>query len=206
MIIDPLTKELIGLVGDILVAASAAVVAIFTAIGVTKWRSEMKGKARFEIARELVGLVNQFCDQYVGARNIAVFFQEYSDREKSEEEGSEETRLRNEFYARDKRVHQLYQTLNQLRKFSWQAEIVFTKSFSELVEPFRQAYRDLRAAVDICCSSSLEQVLSGTASDERDVQGLEQYRDIVYGHEGDDCSQLVETASNAFIAFLKEEI
>lgn len=187
-------------------AASATVVAIFTAIGVTQWRSEMKGRARFEIAREIVGLINQFCDQYTRTRQAPIFFQEYSSRDKREEEGQEEARYRDELYARDRRVQILYETLIKLRKTSWQAEIVFTKEFGEHLEPFRRAYKDLRKAVDVYCSTYLERAMEGALPDITEIRLLEEHRRVIYGDEEDEYSQRIANAVDEFVAYLKKEL
>lgn len=204
--IDPYAKEWISLIGNVMVAASAAVVAIFAAIGVTNWRSEMKGKARFDIAREIVGLINQFCDQYARAREAVITFQEYSDRDKGDEEGIEEAKCRDELYARDRRVQSLYRTFNQLRETSWQAEIVFSKGLSERLGPFKQAYEELRTAVDVYCSSFLEHAMEGTQPDEAEVQLLEQYREAIYGNEEDEYSKRIQSAVDGFILYLRREL
>lgn len=204
--IDPYVIEWIGLIGNALIAVSATAVAIFTAIGVTNWRSEMRGKVKFDVAREIVGLIHQFCDQYARAREAAMTFQEYSERDKGDEEGADEERCRDELYARDRRIQKLYRTLNQLRETSWQAEIVFSKGLSDLLEPFKQAYEEVRTAVDIYCSSFLEHAMKGTEPDEAEVQLLEEYREVVYGTAGDNYSILVEDAVEKFISYLRKEL
>jgi hypothetical protein len=46
--------EIIAAIKDVLVALAAAITAIVAIVGLTSWRRELKGKAEFEVARNLI--------------------------------------------------------------------------------------------------------------------------------------------------------
>jgi len=136
--------DLISIISDILVGAAA----IMAIIGLQQWRVELLGKTRFELARKMVLLAQEFRDKLFYARNPATFGGEAKQRVIQENEKPEESIILNEHYTRLQRLQGLQETLRHLHEASWEAEIILKPEHAELIKPFEEIYSSLLTAIN----------------------------------------------------------
>jgi len=200
---QPWFVEIVSFISDVVVGLSALVVSIAAVLGLFQWRSELKGKARLDMARRLALLAYQFRDQYMSARSMITFFQESSDREKLPSETKSETDYRNEYYARINRVRLLQETMRELYQAAWEAEVIFNKNVEALIKPLANSFNELWIAVDTYFSRYIERASKEVTVDASDLSWLEKYQRTIYGHADDDHTKLVAESVMHFVQEIK---
>jgi len=157
--------EILGMVTDTIVAI-AGLLGIF---GLWQWRHELIGKRKFEVASRLMMLALQFRDQFRFVRNPGTWANETLERQKATDETPQESQLRDEYFARMKRVQNLQPLLQQLLHASWEAETFLGDDDAKLVVPFEQSFNHLYQSVIVyfedqlrlLSSSNTQSVLPG---------------------------------------------
>lgn len=200
---QPWFVELISVTSDICVGLSAISVAIAAALGLSKWRSELKGKTRLEMARRLTLLAYTFRDQYLSARSMITFAQESTDREKLPSEKQKETLYRDEYFARMNRVRLLQNTMREIYQAAWEAEIVFDIDVENLIKPLGTSFDELYAAVDTYFSRHIEAYSEETLPDGYHSPWLEAHFEIVYGDADDKHAKAVTAKAKHLVQKIK---
>jgi len=205
---QPWFVELISVISDICVGLSALIVAIAAALGLSQWRSELKGKAQLEMARRLTLLAYTFRDQYISARSMFTFPQESIDREKLPSEEQKETNYRNEYFARRNRVRLLQDTMRELIQAAWEADVVFDRNVNveDLIEPLGKSFDELFDAVGTYFSRHIERTSKGASPDEYDSPWLKEHREIVYGHAEDKHAKAVTARAKYLVETIKSAV
>src|SRR4030042_3575314 len=96
--------EMVSLAKDIVVGVSAIVVAGVAIYGLNRWQKELAGKAKFEIARNLILLGFQLEADFESARSPFTWSGKSADRERKDNETKDESFILNEWHARKKRL------------------------------------------------------------------------------------------------------
>jgi hypothetical protein len=194
---QPWFVEFISVMSDIIVGLSAILVSIAAVVGLTQWRSELKGKARLDVARRLTILAYQFRDQYLSARSMVTFGQESLEREVLPSETANEARYRNEYFARMNRLRLLQGTMRELQQAAWEAEVVFETDVEGLVNPLAKSFNDLWVALDTYFGHHIERARIGSSPDASDAGWLREYHRTIYGHAEDEhAKSVVENVKN----------
>jgi hypothetical protein len=183
--------ELISVSSDIIVGLSAILLSVAALSGLTQWRSELKGKARLDMARRLAILGYQFRDQYLSARGMFTFSQEFTEREQLPDENADEARYRNEYFARIKRLRLLQETMRELYQATWEGEVVFDIDVESLIKPLAKSFNDLYVALDTYFGHHIERVRIGAPPDSPDAAWLREYHKTIYGHAEDENARFV---------------
>ena len=145
-IVDMVTACAIVLAG-IITACGAIAAAKF---GLGAWRKEMHGKAKFEIARESVRLAYESRHRFESARSV-VFPSEAADRKRSPSEEEGERKLRDEQFARMRRMDNLATTLIRMREVVWESQVLFGHQIAcklqELNTQYGKVFQKLSSAI-----------------------------------------------------------
>lgn len=202
---QPWFEELVQVVGDLATLITSVIVAIVALYGLSQWKKELKGKAKYEVAKRLIYNAFKFRDQYKRARGMWVDISVASSREKFHEEKENETVYRDEYFARIQRVHPLQKTLREMYHASWEGEILFENiDFGELIEPFEDSFNDLYFAINTYFGRYIERSMQNAEVSKEDQSWLKEYRKIYYGYSNDDCATQIEDITNTFVADLKD--
>jgi hypothetical protein len=118
----------------------AAIVGIF---GYFKWRREMVGRAKFDIAVKLIRISLQIQDKFRFARNIFSFSSESISRQKREDESHEESSVLDEHYAHIKRIEFLKESLLELRTTMLEAEAILASIDLSPIDNLFKLYQEL---------------------------------------------------------------
>ena len=144
--------ELSSLLKDIFLGVSAIIVALVGIIGLTTWKSQLKGKARFDVARTIMRLAFKLREDFKSARSLISWAIEFADRVKIRDESEGESQVLNEWHVKRQRLRPLGKHLHELQEAGWEAEAIFdadaSVKVSESIAGFRQSYGRLASAID----------------------------------------------------------
>lgn len=178
---------MIEVISDIIVGLSAVVVAVFAALGLNAWRRELTGKAKFELAKRLVFLAIKLKAGFGWARRWDTYSGEYASRERRRDESQEESRVLDEWYARERRLERLRPDLAELEQAGWEAEILLeedkSKQVQEVVRVFREAWAELDTAVYEYFDNEHREACGSLMFENREQhrEWLKGLRHIIYG-------------------------
>jgi hypothetical protein len=170
-------------------------------IGINQWRTELKGKAKYELARRVVTLAFQFQDGLDMARDSFTYPGEWAERTSNDNEARNETNIQNEYYARRTRLTPLMQTALELHTVRWEVEIIFGKDVAQLIQVLEVIYRDLDGALWLYFESRLDQIRGESSSED-----MRELKKQVYGFPGDVQSQAAHQAVENLVEKLKTHI
>lgn len=196
---QPWFNDLISLLGEIVVGISASIVAIVAILGLTQWRKELQGKARFEAARKLAYLAYQFRDQYKNARGKLIAASESSGRYRHQDETVPESQHRDECFARINRLRLPQETLKEINQVCWEAEVLFGRDIGGLIEPFEELFNRLHSAVEMYFGYHIERSTKGVSEPQLDPAWLDEKFYIIYGHGEDAISKSVDAIVANFV-------
>jgi len=145
--------DIASLIRDILIAGAAATTAIVAVIGLKSWSSELKGKADFEIARNLIRSTYKLRDEISSSRSAFIQASEFPNNYYSV--GSKATDKETadawaHMYAN--RWKPVWEALQEFDANSLEAEALWGKTIKEKTNDLRSCVRDLRIAMDATIS------------------------------------------------------
>jgi hypothetical protein len=182
--------SIIGNVSQLLVSLAA----IAGIIGYWKWRVELVGKTKFDIARKILNLAYESRKEVLVARNIITSSYESRDRQKAEGEDREIAQILDEFYARQKRLKRLDEINQELFQCEWEAEVFLNHDISTMVQLLQNKIRELPISQNILFNQRLRYAKmtperrhgSFEAMTKEMADNDERNENIVYGTEGDE--------------------
>ena len=197
--------ELVSLVSDIVVGLCAIAVAIVAVFGLRTWRKELTGRAKFDVARNVMRLGFKFKDDFQAARNPFAWLGEYDSRQQQENESKAESRVLNEWYARNRRLQPLIEDLQKLQEVGWEAEIVLGENSSERVSEaiavFRHSYAELSSAIYSYFETRRDEAVTGDMYHDQDW--LKELKKEIYSAKDDDFFKRIDEATNQLGSALK---
>lgn len=196
---------LVSLVSDIVVGLSAVVIAIVGVYGVRSWRAELAGKAKFEVARNVVVLGLKLKDDFERARSPFTSSQESAGRQRGENELPAVAANRDEWHARICRLQPLREDLRKLKEAGWHANIVLgedaSKTVSEAVTVLTQSFGELYSAIEYYFETRDQEARSSATHGDREWRnGLSR---TVYSRPGDDFSKRLDEAIDRLASTLR---
>lgn len=193
---------------DIAVGVSAIIVAIVAFYGLRTWRKELAGKARFEVGRNVMLLAFKLKANFEWATNPGTSYVPFVDRPHGEKESPDESRVLDEWYARDRRLAPLRENLGKLQEAGWEAEVLLgkdaSKPVSEAIRIFINSYAELSSAIDSYFEERHEEVIEGSASIHQDW--LKELRKTIYSTKQDELSKQIEQATEQLASALREYV
>jgi hypothetical protein len=157
-----MSTSFISLLSGILVSISAIVVAVVAFYGLRTWRKELTGKAKFEVARNLMLLGFKFKDAFQWATNPFTSSGEHAARQRQENESPNVSMVLDEWYARDRRLVTLHEYLGKIQESGWEAEVLLgedvAKPITEAIKVFINAYAELSSAISSYFDTRREEV------------------------------------------------
>jgi len=133
---------------DIVIALSAAAAAFFAYLGISAWRKELKGKAEYIHAKDLMKTVYKVREAFKTARNPLIFTYEYPD-----ETVDQHGQLKNENKQEGmkgvyrKRLGNLDDAFAELEERHLEAQVEWGPGLEQLIRPLRECRVKLLVAV-----------------------------------------------------------
>lgn len=201
--------ELSSLLKDIFLGVSAIVVAVVGVIGLTTWKSQLKGKAMFDVARTIMRSAFALRKDFESARFPLSLSVESADRIKRPDESEGESRALDEWHIRRKRLRPLTEHLDELQEAGWEAEATLdadaSGKVSESIVGLRQSYGDLVSAIDALCEERLDTAAGKTVPPNRDNY-IRDLSKIIYSRSGDDLSKRINKHVDSLASTLKRYV
>jgi len=162
----------VSMISDIVVGFSALVVAVLAFLGLRTWRNELTGKAKYEIARNIMKLGLKFVADFKNYRNPFSYSNESKGRQKRDNESPEESQLLDQWYIRAERVKPLYENLNKLEELGWEVEAILreddSKQVSDAIEVCNKCLAELSSAIISYFQTRYEEINKGTLINDQD--------------------------------------
>jgi hypothetical protein len=191
-----LNTEITSFVRDVVVGISAAIVAIGAIYGLGKWRKELTGKAKFDIARNVMLLAFRLNADFQSVRNPFTFASEYADRPRQQNESSKESEVLDNWYAKRRRLQPLVEHLAKFQEVSWEAKIILgedrSESVSDAFKVFKESYAELSSSIDAYFETRRQEGLSNSVYHDQDW--LKDLHRLIHSIKDDDFSKQIDTA------------
>ena len=197
--------DLVSNASSIALGVSAVVVVIVASWGINAWRRELKGKAKYELARSLIVVCRKIQAAFEWARFPITLSGEFSERPQLENELPETSKVLNEMWGRGQRLKPLMEYLRELQELAWESEAVLDEEASNKVNEVRrllqQKYAQLRSGIDAYFELRREQVEGrDVVSQQEFMRGL---RHEIYGTTKDEFHKEVDTSTGELASLLK---
>ena len=199
---QPWFLELFSLISNIAVSIAA----IFGIYGIWQWQRELIGTSKFELARKMMKSALQFRDEFEFVRSPHTFGNESTEREIIQNEAQGETHLRNEYFARSKRLQKLQIKVRELQEYSWEAEVLLSKSDARSIDPLMDAYKSISIAIN---GYFYEQINYGSRDShyfQRNQERLNKLHETIYSTGGDELGKSVHEAVERLISELRKYV
>ena len=189
--------NVVKIFSDICVGLSALIVAVVSLLGLRQWRAELKGRAKFDLARQLSKTAIQFRNEARRVRDPVIYPQEKRERSKQASEERERLiQLLDEYFVRRNRLEPLQSSLERLNELGREAEVLLEEQIGEQIAAVNKWYKDLESAIDIYFRA----LIRGRSFEGNDLQ---EQRQIVYGTEDDEHTQRLYEIIGDLIKTLK---
>lgn len=148
--IDMELKELIPMVKDIVLALAAVSTVYIAYKGIDKWKTELNGKAHFEVGRKLLNATYKLRDDIEICRSPMILAREFPNnytfsffdkKATKEEEGN----AYNHIYSN--RLKPVYESMKEYDVIALEAEVLWGESISEKIEALRSCFRELNVSI-----------------------------------------------------------
>jgi hypothetical protein len=195
------TPEIIATIKDVILGVAAATTAIVAVIGLKNWSRELKGKAEFEVGRNLIRATYKLRDELQNCRSpfiSAYEFPESNQRARGESSSQEEAQAWAHVYKN--RWSPVWKVIQEFDSNTLEAEALWGKEIRTRTDQLRQCVKTLRAAIDAVISDKAD----GGEGFKRDREFAIKMRSIVsaLGDENNELSKKIATA----IVAIEEQI
>lgn len=147
MDIDAIGKW-VGIAKDVVIGATAASAAIFAYLGLSAWRKELKGKAEYELAKDVLKSVYRVRDGFSHVRHPAIYQYEYPP-EMTNHTGhlDKEHRYQGTLHVYEKRMEVLNKAFQELEEHHLAAQVEWGSEFRTTIKSLRICRGELLEAV-----------------------------------------------------------
>ena len=182
---------ILAVASDIVVALSAVIVAAVAGIGLKRWRDEIEGRARFDLARTLSRLAMEFRDRYHRVRVSPAlphrtFFLGTGSRARTSLEA-----LAEQYQSRGAALDNLASTLLALKQAGWEADSLFHTQASIWIEGVERRYNELERALSSYFSIQMYRAEQGAELINESEWGDDRAK-VIFGHREDDWSKTID--------------
>ncbi|MDX2139254.1 MAG: hypothetical protein SF123_14290 [Chloroflexota bacterium] len=171
-----------------------------------RWRTELIGKNKIELAQKIGRLAVRLNNQFQFCVSPVTFSTESEKRERQANETSAEASMQDERFARWNRLKVCLDTFSELIEVLNEAEIVFGKEMKQYIEQYNQALTSVNVALHIYHDRDRSRNL--VIHDQSiPYQGEEQYikdaHAVIYGINTK-ASETVSKTTSELVAFAKQ--
>ncbi len=199
---------MVSLASDIIVALCAAFVAGIAFVGINSWRKELGGKAKFELARNIMLLSLKLEANFEWARYGLSTSWESTDRRRKDDESLKEAELLDQWYIRRQRLRPLLENLQKIQELGLEAEVLLdtesSKQASEAIKVFKECWAELSTAIEDYFGTRHEEIVKG--SEARDQNWLRELSKEIYSTSNDKMSTKVIRAKEQLVSVLKAHV
>jgi len=147
------TPEIISAVKDVILGIAAATTATVAVIGLKSWSRELKGKAEFEVARNLIRATYKLRDELQNCRSpfvSALEFPEGYQGALGKTSAQEEAQAWSHVYK--KRWEPVWSAIQEFDSHTLEAEALWGKEVRARTDQLRECVKELYVAIDALIS------------------------------------------------------
>ena len=136
--------EWISAIKEIIIGLSAVLATIFAYIGLNTWRKELKGKAEYQLAKDVLKSVYKVRDAFHHVRNPAIFAYEYPE-EMRDYSGNlkPEKDYEGLHYVYEKRWEKMNEAFKELEEHHLNAQVEWGPEFQNVIINLRSCRAEL---------------------------------------------------------------
>lgn len=136
--------EWISAIKEIIIGLSAVLATIFAYIGLNTWRKELKGKAEYQLAKDVLKSVYKVRDAFRHVRNPAIFSYEYPE-EMRDYSGNlkPEKDYEGTLYVYEKRWEKMNEAFKELEEHHLNAQVEWGSEFQNVIINLRSCRAEL---------------------------------------------------------------
>jgi len=146
---------------------------IVAIIGLKLWYRELKGKAHFQTAKNVLVSTYKVRDAIKNCQNMFLYGYEYADRPKGKNETETDKSIYDSYYAFSNRFNKVYDERSILYNYYVEAEAYFSKDAIKSIDKLFKVIHQLKIAIDLHHQFSLQKV--------GEEKTMKQYFNIMYG-------------------------
>ncbi len=135
---------------DILVGASAVATTFFAYSGVTAWKKELKGKAEYQLAKDVLKSVYRVREAFKHVRNPAIFQYEYPE-DMAEPSGhlKQEHKYEGTAHVYENRWKEMTKAFAELEEHHLEAQVEWGAKFQDVIVDLRSCRADLLVVIQM---------------------------------------------------------
>lgn len=138
----------VATIRDALVGLSAVSAAIFAYLGLSAWRKEIKGKAEYALAKDVLKSVYKVREAFKVVRNPAIYQYEYpADMTDYHGHLKREHNYEGTAYVYEKRWEKMNEAFRELEEHHLEAQVEWGSEFQNVIKKLRSCRVDLLIAV-----------------------------------------------------------
>lgn len=142
--------DVFSIIKDIFLAGAAATTAYVAYTGLEKWQKELRGKASFEVARELIKSIYKLRDALRGYRSPFISASEFPEGyQHSFDKRTNEEKGRTWAYVYSKRWEPIGEAMRNFDVAVLEAEVLWGRDIKDKANELRQCVRILRVDTEI---------------------------------------------------------
>jgi hypothetical protein len=183
----------------VIVSCCAVITTTLAFVGYNKWRHEMKGKSRYELAKSILKASCRVRRGISTVRDPCGYGFEAPPRENTSDGSKSFLDYAHFSFVYGNRWKTIAEPMTALEEFIIDAEVEFGKSFQDAIYPLRKLVAELGLALGNFLESTKGE------SGQFDSDPLKEDRSILYEHAGDQISQKFTDGVSEAIARLDRE-
>ena len=198
--------EWISAAKEVIIGLSAVFATIFAYVGINTWRKELKGKAEYQLAKDVLKSVYKVRDAFKHVRHPAIFAYEYPE-EMRDYSGhlKREKDYEGTLYVYEKRWQKMDEAFRELEEHHLDAQVEWGSEFQNVIVKLRSCRAELLVTI--------QQMLDEKKNPQRvmrDKESMEKAFSILYDNGGnsefDKFTPQIEAAVKEFEVWLRPHI
>lgn len=195
--------EWISAAEEAIIGLSAVLATIFAYVGLNTWRKELKGKAEYQLAKDVLKSVYKVREAFKYVRHPAIFAYEYPE-EKRDYSGMREGDYENIDYVYKKRWEKMTEAFEELEERHLEAQVEWGSKFQNVIVKLRTCRAELLVEI--------RRMLDEKKNPQRDKKPMEKEkaRSILYENPGnsesDKFTPQIDAAVKEFEVWLRPYI
>jgi len=196
------TPEIITVMKDVLLGIAAATTATVAVIGLKSWSRELKGKAEFEVARNLIRATYKLRDELQNCRSPLIGAYEFPEGYQGTlGKSSPHEKAQAWAHVYKNRWAPVWSAIQEFDSHTLAAEALWGKEIRTRTDQLRQCVRELNAAIDAVISDEA----GGGEDFKRDSKFAKKMRSTVSASRDDEQNELSKKTATA-IGAIEEQI
>lgn len=141
--------ECITAIKDVLVGLSAVFAAVFAYLGLSAWRKELKGKAEYQLAKDVLKSVYRVREAFKHVRNPIIYQYEYPEEMRDHHSNlKKEQDYEGTAYVYEKRWEVMVEAFGELEEHHLEAQVEWGPEFQDVIKKLRSCRIELLIAIE----------------------------------------------------------